>query len=103
MAKRIWIGTVEIEYTDKDFPQKAQRAFTNITTWADDYDEFRRKSQEMLEYNGWRLLGVEQAKPVLRRHVFGDEIRDMIERTRASRTAVIHGTFHTYPSDQSAD
>ncbi len=98
MAKRIWIGTVEIEYTTKESPGKAKRAFTNITTWAGDYDEFCRKCKEMLDHYGWQLQGIEKAVPVQQSCQFDDEVRDMIERTRANRSAVIHGTFHTYPS-----
>ena len=98
MQEQVWVGTVELEYTAQDVPRRAKRAFTNITTWAGDYDEFCRKANQMLEHYGWRLLRVEQARPIRRGQDFGEELRDMIERTRANRSAVIYGTFHTYPS-----
>jgi len=43
------------------------------------------------------FLGVEVANPVPQGVVFGDEVEDMLERTRVNEAAIIYGTFHTYP------
>ena len=98
MPKRIWVGVVELRYTTAAAPEREKRAFTNISTWADDYDEFCAKSKEMVENYGWQLLGIEQADPVAEGQEFGSEIRDMIERTKANPSAVLYGTFHNYPA-----
>lgn len=98
MPKQIWIGTVELEYTAQDAPRRVKQAFTNITTWAEDYDEFCEKTEQMLEHYGWHLLGVQEAAPVHKNKEFGDEVRQMIERTRENHSAVIYGTFHSHRS-----
>ena len=40
-----------------------QPAFTMVTTWAANAEEFRKKCIQMLESYGWRLLGAEGAGP----------------------------------------
>lgn len=97
MPRRIWLGTVHLEYATEEAPLRLRRAFTNVTTWACDLDEFVQKSEQMLEHYGWRLLGVEEARPVDESQEFEDEMRKMIERTRKNPSAVIYGAFHTYP------
>jgi len=64
MQPEIWIGTVEISYTDPEKPNNKKRAFTVVTTWASNAEEFRHKCDLMLESYGWKLLGVEVANPV---------------------------------------
>jgi hypothetical protein len=97
MQPEIWIGTIEISFTDPEKPNSTKRAFTVVTTWANNVEEFRHKCDLMLESNGWKLLGVEVAKPVSPDAVFGDDVEDMLERTRRNEAAIIYGTFHAYP------
>ena len=97
MSKRIWVGTVDIEYTTEETAPQLKRAFTSVTTWAVDLDEFVEKSKQMLEHYGWRLLGVQNAVPIDDSRDFEGEVRQMIERTRTNPSAVIYGTFHVYP------
>jgi len=97
MRKRIWFGIVEIEYATGEAPDKLKRAFTTVTTWACNNGEFSRKCKEMLEHYGWRLLGVEEAEPVKKNQKFSRNVEEMVRRTRANPSAVIYGTFHTYP------
>jgi hypothetical protein len=97
MQLEIWIGTVEISFTDSDKPNHVEHAFTVITTWASSFEEFNQKCVQMLESYGWKLLGVEVANPVPQGVVFSDEVEDMLERTRVNEAAIIYGTFHTYP------
>jgi hypothetical protein len=93
----IWIGTVEISYTRENAPCVFKPAFTVITTWARDADEFREKCTRMLESYGWKLIDVDRCNPLPENRVFGDEVEDMLERTRNNPNAIIFGTFHTYP------
>ena len=97
MHSEIWLGTIEISYSDWENRSIRKNAFTVVTTWANNAEEFKQKCTEMLESYGWKLLGVERANPVPLDYDFSDEVSDMLERTRANPNAIIYGTFHTYP------
>ena len=92
----VWIGTIEISWSDEKTPTVFQPAFTVVTTWATSREAFREKCVRMLESCGWRLLGVEQANPAPNEGDFDDEVEDMLARTRANPDAIIYGTFHSY-------
>jgi len=91
----IWIGTIEISWSDEKSPNVFQPAFTVVTTWATSPEEFREKCTRMLESYGWKLLDVERANPVPRNGVFSEEVEDMLERTRCNPKAIIYGTFNS--------
>jgi hypothetical protein len=93
----IWIGTIEISWTDEKTPKVFQPAFTVVTTWAGNAEEFREKCTRMLESYGWKLLDVDRANPVPDNGEFSEEVEDMLERTRSNPNAIIYGTFHSYP------
>lgn len=93
----IWIGTIEISWSDEKTPTVFQPAFTVVTTWATSREEFREKCVRMLESYGWKLLDVEQANSVPNEEEFTEEVEDMLERTRTNPNAIIYGTFHSYP------
>ncbi len=93
----IWIGTIEISWSEEETPNLFQPAFTNVTTWASSAEEFREKCVRMLEDYGWKLLEVERSSPLPQNGEFSDEIEDMIERTRTNPNAIIYGTFYSYP------
>jgi hypothetical protein len=97
MQPQIWIGTVEVYLANPETPSVSKPAYTNVTTWACDADEFGQKCRRMLESYGWKLLGIARANPVSGDDKFSDEIADMLERTRTNPNATIYGTFHTYP------
>jgi hypothetical protein len=97
MQPEIWIGTIEISFNDQGKPPDKQRAFTVVTAWASNAEEFQQKCNLMLESYGWKLLDVEFANPVPPDAVFGDDVEDMLERTRGNKAAIIYGTFHEYP------
>ena len=80
----IWIGTIEISWSDEKTPTVLQPAFTTVTTWATSPEEFREKCIRMLENYGWKLLDVEQANPVSNEREFSEEVEDMLARTRTS-------------------
>jgi hypothetical protein len=93
----IWIGTVEISWSDEKTPNVFRPAFTVVTTWAVSLDEFREKCIRMLESYGWKLLDVGRANRVPENVEFGEEVEDTLERTRTNPNAIIDGTFHTHP------
>ena len=99
MQPVIWIGTIEISFTDPEGPSgaKPKPAFTVVTTWASSSDEYSQKCKRMLESYGWSLLGVDQAGPVPENGEYSEEVEDMLEKTRNDPNAIIYGTFHTYP------
>jgi hypothetical protein len=94
----IWIGTIEVYFEDPETPNVWKPAFTTITTWAYDLEEFNRKCNRMLESHGWKLLGIDRAKPVSDDDKFSEEVEDMLERTKSNPNAIIYGTFYTYPT-----
>jgi hypothetical protein len=93
----IWIGTIEISWSDEKTPTVFKPAFTVVTTWATSPDEFRERCARMLEGYGWKLLAVERANPVPKDGEFSEEVEDMLARTRTNPNAIIYGTFHSYP------
>src|SRR5262252_3097143 len=97
MQPQVWIGTVEISFSDPEFPNVMKPAFTLVTTWAANSDEFRQKCIRMLESYGWKLLDVERARPAPEDADYSEEVEDMLERTRSNPNATIYGTFYSYP------
>ena len=97
MQPEIWVGTIEISYFDWEKPGVRKNAFTVVTTWASNIEQFEQKCILMLKSYGWTLLGVDKANPVPSDYEFNEEVADMLERTRTNPKAIIYGTFHTYP------
>ena len=93
---QIWIGTIEIYYAHPE-TNVWKPAFTTVTTWACNSEEFREKCTRMLGSYGWKLLGIERASPVSDEDEFSEETEDMLERTKSNPNAIIYGTFHNYP------
>jgi hypothetical protein len=93
----LWIGTIEISWSDEQTPTVFQPAFTVVTTWATSPEEFREKCARMLTSYGWKLLDVERSNPVPESAEFSEEVEDMLERTRNNPNAIIYGTFYSYP------
>jgi len=97
MQPQIWIGTIEIYFENPDTPSVWKPAYTTVTTWACNAEEFSQKCTSMLESYGWKLLGIDRASPVSDEDEFSEETEDMLERTKSNPNAIIYGTFHTYP------
>jgi hypothetical protein len=93
----IWIGTVGIYWANENAPTVFKPAFTVITTWASNAEEFRDKCIRMLESYGWKLIEVDRANPIPENAPFSEEVEDMLERTSSNPNAIIHGTLHNYP------
>jgi hypothetical protein len=107
MKLEVWIGVIEISYpadtgesrnrTDNLTSNERESAFTVVTTWASSYEEYSQKCRKMIESYGWTLLQVEKANAVRDDVTFSAEVEDMLERTRGNPSAIIYGTFYTYP------
>jgi hypothetical protein len=97
MSKIIWVGTIEICYLDHEDSDKRKHAFTVVTTWANNPEEFRQKCELMLESYGWKLLDIDRVNPAQENYEYNNEVADQLERTRVNPNAIIYGTFHTYP------
>ena len=97
MQLEIWIGTIEISNFEWEKPGVRKNAFTVVTTWASNIEQFEQKCVVMLESYGWTLLGVEKANRAPVEGEFSEEVADMLERTRTNPNAIIYGTFYTYP------
>ncbi|MDQ1406008.1 MAG: hypothetical protein QOG55_1637 [Acidobacteriaceae bacterium] len=105
MRREIWIGVIEISYsvdtverlnkTNSLTPNGRESAFTVVTTWATSYEQYSQKCRKMVESYGWTLLQVEKANAV--DVTFSEEVEDMLERTRGNPSAIMYGTFYTYP------
>jgi hypothetical protein len=93
----IWIGAIEISWSDEKTPNVYQPAFSVVTTWAANPEEFREKCIRMLGSYGWKLLDVARANPVPDKGEFSEEVEDMLEKTRNNPNAIIYGTFYSYP------
>jgi hypothetical protein len=92
----IWLVTSEVQVEPSDLPSGSTSAFVNVTTWADSIEAIREKLSFYLERYNWHLISIEKANPIDESHDYGDEIEDMIERTRTNPQAIILGTFHSY-------
>jgi hypothetical protein len=107
MKREIWIGVIEISYnfdtvempnrTNSLALNRRESAVTVVTTWASGYEEYSHKCREMVESYGWTLLQVEKANVVSDDATFSEEVNDMLARTRGNPSAIIYGTFYTYP------
>jgi hypothetical protein len=96
MRSQIWIGTIEVYFADSETPSVWKPAFTTVTTWACNSEEFKQKCNRMLDSYGWKLLGIERANPVSDEDEFSEETEDMLERTKSNPNAIITAHFiHT--------
>ena len=93
----IWIGTVEILWSEDKDPNVFRPAYTVVTTWAVSPEESREECIRMLHSYGWKLLDAERSNPEPDNGKFGEEAEDMLERTRSNPDAITYGTFYSYP------
>jgi hypothetical protein len=92
----ISIRALEIGWSDKETPTRFQPAFIVVTTCATSREEFHKKCLRTLRSYGWKLSGVEQANPVAKEGESGDEVQDMLARTRTNPNAISYGSVHSY-------
>jgi hypothetical protein len=94
---QIWKLVVEVLMKPEDAPSGLTKGFMNITTWADSADSATAKFAKYIERFNWHIISVEDARPVTDDDEYvGEEMEDMMERTRTNPNAIILGTFHAY-------
>jgi hypothetical protein len=98
----LWIGVVEMKPLDRR-AYGAAGAFTNIVTWANDLESFRRKAEIIAETIQMYVAEVDNAEPLAARGgstTLSEEIDDMVRRAETNPNAIVWGTFHRYPFDE---
>ena len=98
----LWIGVVELKPLDPKV-YGAAGAFTNIVTWACDAEAFREKAETIAATIQMYVAGVERAEPLNNRRKnrhLTEDIEDMVVRAETNPSAIVYGTFHTYPFDE---
>lgn len=94
--EKIWKVIAEILVEPGDMPSGSTKGFMTVTTWADSAQAAEGKLARYLESFKWHLIAIEDARPVDENQDYGEQIEDMINRTRSNPKAIILGTFHSY-------
>jgi hypothetical protein len=94
----MWLVMTEIVAPNRGDPAASEIGFMNITTWAESQETAGAKIEKYLESIGWHLVSIEKAN-VIGEEEYGEDVSDMIERTRTNPNAIILGTFHTYKTN----
>ncbi len=92
----MWKLVAEVLVRPGDLPSGVTKAFVPVTTWADSADLAGEKLCQYLESFEWHVISIEAAEPVDETRDYGEEVEDMIERTRTNPKAIILGTFNSY-------
>ena len=98
----LWIGLVELKPLDRK-AYGAAGAFTNIVTWTCNAGGFRQKCETIALTLNMYVADIEAAEPLAKRteeRTVSEAIEEMILRAEANPNAIIYGTFHRYPFDQ---
>jgi hypothetical protein len=96
--EKMWLVVAEIIGKSERSPE-SEVGFMNITTWADSKEAASSKIERYLNSFGWDLADIDTADLVDEDSRYGDEVADMIDRTRNNPHAIILGTFHTYKTN----
>jgi hypothetical protein len=97
--EKMWLILTEIIGDSKDSSSDSKIGFMNITTWAESGEIAGEKIRRYIESFGWHLVSVEKADVIDEKSQYGDDIADMIDKTRTNPNAIILGTFHTYKTN----
>jgi hypothetical protein len=96
--EKIWLILAEV-IAKSGGSLGSEIGFMNVTTWAVSREAASSKIAEYLHSFGWELVQVEKADFVDEGSPCGDEVAEMIDRTRSNRDSIILGTFHTYKTN----
>jgi hypothetical protein len=94
--ERIWKLVAEILMEPGDIPSGLTKGFMNVTTWADSAELATEKLTRYIEGFNWHVISIEDVRPIADNEEYGEQMEDMIARTRTNRDAIILGTFHSY-------
>jgi hypothetical protein len=98
----LWIGFVELKPLNRE-AFGAAGAFTNIVTWANDYEGFRQKADTIAITLEMYVADVEEAEPLsnrARQFNLTEEVEGMVLRAKSNPDAIVYGAFHLYPFDE---
>jgi hypothetical protein len=95
----IWLVLTEIVAQAEDPPRASKVGFMNVTAWAHSKEAAGAKIRQYLELFGWNLVSIEEANVVEDEGIYGEDVADMIERTRSNPRAIILGTFHKHKTN----
>jgi hypothetical protein len=98
----LWIGLVELKPLNRQ-AYGAAGAFTNIVTWANDAEGFRKKVEVLAAIIDMYVADAEGAEPLTQRAEKGnitEEIDDLVLRAESNPDAILYGTFHSYPYNE---
>jgi hypothetical protein len=88
--EKMWLVVAEIVAKSEGSSQ-SEIGFMNITTWADSKEAASLKIGRYLNSFGWNMVEVDRADVIDEDCLYGDEVADMIDRTRNKRNAIILG------------
>ncbi len=94
----MWLVLAEV-IADTEGSSGSKIGFMNITTWAGSKEAASSKIEKYLNSFGWSLVLVDKAEVIDDESEVGDEVADMVERTRSNPNAIILGTFHAYKTN----
>jgi hypothetical protein len=89
---------IEIQPGDLDLEKEFGTGFMNVVTWADSEESAAKKISAYIGTFRWRLLLIDEARPIKDPSGCGPEVQEMIERAEQNPDAIILGTFHAFPS-----
>jgi hypothetical protein len=95
----MWLVLTEIVAQTGGPSSPSRIGFMNITTWADSKEAASTKIRQYLESLGWHLVSVDEANVIEEDAEYGEDVAEMIKRTRSNPNAIILGTFHTYKTN----
>jgi hypothetical protein len=98
LMESMWLVVAEV-IAEAEGTSESEIGFMNITTWAVSKEDASSKIEKYLNSFGWSLVLVDKAEVIDEESGFGDEVADMVERTRNNPNAIILGTFHTYKTN----
>jgi hypothetical protein len=100
VEKSIWIGMVHVlSLPSSEILQGVSGAYVNILTWASSPAEFRDKAQELMDYLGLKLVGVEDEEPLSERKKKGAlelDIAEVASEVEGNPQSIRYMTFHTW-------
>lgn len=94
--EQIWKLVAEVLVKPGDMPSGFTRGFMNVMTWAESAESAGEKLARYIERFNWHVISIEDACAVTEGQEYGEQVEEMIERTRGNREAIILGIFHGY-------
>jgi hypothetical protein len=97
--REIWIGLAEVAAGPEcNILATGKAAFTNVLTYAETQDEYRRKVIEMMEHYGAAVLDINDIEPLrsrLEKTSVDDELLAIADELEPEH--IRFGTLHTFP------